>query len=87
MAVAAWTQYAGMGGPTLYFGEIMQKPLIGPQGIAWDAQRIRGLIRQTRLAGLLAAACLYLAALAFFWGVRFCVAWEHGYVSVGSLPG
>ena len=71
MAVAAWTQQAGMGGPTLYFGEIRQKPLIGPQGIAWDAQRIRGLIRQIRLAGLLAAGSFYLAALAFFYGATF----------------
>jgi len=70
MAVAAWTHQAGMGGPTLYFGEIKQKPLIGPQGIAWDAQRIRALIRQTRLAGLLAAVFFYLIALAFFCGVK-----------------
>jgi adenosylcobinamide-phosphate synthase len=71
MAVAAWTQQAGMGGPTLYFGEIRQKPLIGPQGAAWDAQRIRSLIRQTRLAGLLAAGFFYLAALAFCCSVNF----------------
>jgi len=71
MAVAAWTQQAGMGGPTLYFGEIQQKPLIGPQGIAWDAQRIRSLLRQTRFAGLLAAGFFYCAALALFCGVRF----------------
>ena len=71
MAVAAWTQHAGMGGPTLYFGEIHQKPLIGPQGVPWDAQRIRGLIRQTRLAGLLAAAFFYLTALAVYYGARF----------------
>ena len=69
MAVAAWTHQAGMGGPTLYFGELKHKPLIGPQGIAWDAQRIRDLIRQTRLAGLLAAGFFYLAALAFYGGV------------------
>jgi adenosylcobinamide-phosphate synthase len=60
-----------MGGPTLYFGEIKNKPLIGPQGIPWDAQRIRSLIRQTRLAGLLAAGTFYLAALACYGGVRF----------------
>jgi adenosylcobinamide-phosphate synthase len=71
MAVAAWTQQAGMGGPTLYFGEIKQKPLIGPQGTAWNAQRIRSLIRQIRLAGLLAAAFFYLAALTFFYGPKF----------------
>ena len=70
MAVAAWTQQAGMGGPTRYFGEIKHKPLIGPQGIAWDAQRIRSLIRQTRLAGLLAAAFCYLAACAIFYGTQ-----------------
>ncbi|MDR0239775.1 MAG: cobalamin biosynthesis protein [Deltaproteobacteria bacterium] len=74
MAVAAWTQHAGMGGPTVYFGEVQHKPLIGPQGIAWDAQRIRNLIRQMRLAGLLAAAVFYLAALAFYGSVRFFLA-------------
>ena len=71
MAVAAWTQQAGMGGATLYFGEIRQKPLIGPQGIPWDAQLIRSLIRQMRLAGLLAAGSFYLAALVSFYGVQF----------------
>ena len=69
MAVAAWTQQASMGGPTLYFGAIKQKPLIGPQDIAWDAQRIRELIRQTRLAGLLAAGFFYIVALTFFYGI------------------
>ena len=71
MAVAAWTHHAGMGGPTLYFGEVHHKPFIGPQGIDWDAQRIRGLIRQIRLAGLLAAAFFYLTALACYYGARF----------------
>ena len=71
MAIAAWTQQTGMGGPTLYFGAIRQKPLIGPQGVDWDAQRIRSLIRQMRLAGVLAAACFYFAAGILFCGFRF----------------
>jgi len=71
MAVAAWTQQAGMGGATLHFDEMKQNPRMGPQDTPWDAQRIRGLIRQTRLAGLLAAGFFYLAALALFHGATF----------------
>lgn len=59
MAVAAWLHKAGMGGPTVYFGEVKLKPLIGPQGQAWDAPRIRTLIRGIRTAGILAALFLY----------------------------
>ena len=50
---------------------IKHKPLMEPQGAAWDAQRVRCLMRQTRLAGLLAAGFFYLAALAFFCGAHF----------------
>ena len=59
MAVAAWLHGAGMGGPTLYFGVIKQKALLGPQGVLWDGPRLRILITQTRLAGILAALFLY----------------------------
>lgn len=83
MAVAAWLHGAGMGGPTVYFGEVKEKPLIGPQGAAWDGARIRALIRQIRLAGVLLAAFLYGAALAgHFLFSRAAVPYLTGVVSV-----
>ena len=60
MAVAACLHGAGMGGPTVYFGVVKQKPLLGPQGTEWDAPRLRALLAQLRLAGILAALLLYL---------------------------
>jgi adenosylcobinamide-phosphate synthase len=63
MAIAAWLHGAGMGGPTVYFGEIKHKPFIGPRGVPWTGARIRLLLGQIRLAGLLAAGALYAAAM------------------------
>jgi adenosylcobinamide-phosphate synthase len=70
MAVAAWLHGAGMGGPTVYFGELRRKPLLGPEGRPWDGLRIRALIRQIRLAGIVFAACLYVAALGLRFGIE-----------------
>jgi adenosylcobinamide-phosphate synthase len=67
MAIAAWLHGAGMGGPTVYFGEIRHKPRIGPRGVPWTGARIRLLLRQIRLAGLPAAGALYgVAVLVWF---------------------
>lgn len=54
MATAAWLAGARMGGPTPYFGEIKDKPHIGPEG-EWDDYRLKRLIRLALAAGIAGA--------------------------------
>jgi adenosylcobinamide-phosphate synthase len=58
MAAAAWLMGARMGGPTPYFGEITDKPLIGPEGEWADGKlaRLDRLALATGLAGALLMA-------------------------------
>lgn len=62
MAAAAWILGARMGGPTVYFGEMNNKPWVGmpaEEARPWDAARMRALLILVRNAALLAAGCLY----------------------------
>jgi adenosylcobinamide-phosphate synthase len=52
MAVAAWLFDGKNGGPTMYDGQVRQKPLMGPAGGCWNADNTALLIRHVRLAGL-----------------------------------
>jgi adenosylcobinamide-phosphate synthase len=45
MAAAAWLCGGAMGGPAVYFGKTVQKPLLGPVGRLWDATRFGMLMR------------------------------------------
>lgn len=66
MAAAAWLLGARLGGPTVYFGEMNDKPWVGlpeAEAQAWDASRVRALLVLVRNAALLAAACLYAVGL------------------------
>lgn len=45
MAAAAWLAGGQMGGPTVYFGEVKDKPVLGPAGRQWDKGKICTLIR------------------------------------------
>jgi adenosylcobinamide-phosphate synthase len=67
MAAAAWLHGAEMGGPAVYHGLPVLKPLIGPQGRAWETQDVLGLIRHLRLAGLAGACLLWACAMAAYW--------------------
>lgn len=70
MAAAAWLLGARMGGPTVYFGVMNNKPWVGPpaeEAQAWDAQRLRALLVLVRNAALLGAACFYVVGLAVYW--------------------
>ncbi|WP_319584847.1 adenosylcobinamide-phosphate synthase CbiB [uncultured Pseudodesulfovibrio sp.] len=58
MAAAAWLLEAQMGGPTVYFGKIKDKPVLGPVGATWDRAKLRKLFRLTAMAGVLAALVL-----------------------------
>ncbi|EFL51928.1 cobalamin biosynthesis protein CobD [Solidesulfovibrio fructosivorans JJ]] len=45
MAAAAWLCGASMGGPSVYFGRLVQKPVFGPTESLWDARRFAMLMR------------------------------------------
>ncbi len=67
MAAAAWSCGAWLGGPATYFGQRMDKPLLGPEGGEWDERRMSRLFRMTREACLLAAAVFLLAGTLALW--------------------
>jgi len=45
MATAAWLLEGQMGGPTVYFGEMKDKPVLGPKGRMWDKAMIKMLLK------------------------------------------
>ncbi len=47
-----------MGGPASYFGQVKDKPRLGPAG-EWDRQRLEGLFRLALRGAMLAAGLLY----------------------------
>lgn len=69
MASIAWLHNAAMGGKTLYHGELIDKPHLGPDGTksAWNAPRLHALMRHMLCAGLaggaLALVCLWITTL------------------------
>jgi len=52
MAAAAWLCGASMGGPALYFGSLVEKPLLGPLNAQWDTFRFKTLLRMIFVAGI-----------------------------------
>lgn len=69
MAAASWLLGARMGGPTVYFGEMNNKPWVGlpeAEAQAWDAAKMRVLLILVRNAALLAAACFYALGLLLY---------------------
>jgi adenosylcobinamide-phosphate synthase len=55
MAAVAWLLEAQMGGPTVYFGKVKDKPLLGPEGAEWDRAKLRKLFRLAAKTGTLAS--------------------------------
>lgn len=55
MAAAAWLVEGQMGGPTVYFGEVKDKPVLGPEGNGWDKQKIKTLLKLCSSTGTWAA--------------------------------
>nr|WP_321257299.1 adenosylcobinamide-phosphate synthase CbiB [uncultured Pseudodesulfovibrio sp.] len=55
MAAAAWLIKGQMGGPTVYFGTVKEKPVLGPHGKLWDKSMIRSLIDLCDKTGIIAA--------------------------------
>ncbi|MBQ4132441.1 MAG: cobalamin biosynthesis protein [Desulfovibrionaceae bacterium] len=67
MAAAAWLHHGQMGGRAVYFGEVKEKPLLGPgnddksSGFEWNEEKIRNLLRHIKIAGI--GGCILM------WGV------------------
>jgi adenosylcobinamide-phosphate synthase len=62
MSAAAWLHGAGMGGPAVYAGKIKQKPYLGPavtDATAWNSEKINGLLRHLRKAGIEGAVLMW----------------------------
>jgi len=62
MAAAAWMVGARMGGPTLYSGQLKDKPRLGPDG-DWSDGRLRRLTRLAWVTGVMSG--LFMAAYAW----------------------
>ncbi len=58
MAAAAWLCGAGMGGRAVYFGRLVEKPAMGPQGKPWNAMRYTILEKLVLVSGGLIALVL-----------------------------
>lgn len=60
MATAAWLLGGQMGGPTVYFGKVKDKPVLGPAGRLWTGDMISRLMKLCRWTGY-ASTGLFLA--------------------------
>lgn len=58
MSAAAHVVRAGMGGPTSYFGQVKDKPLLGPAGNPWTEAKVCVLRRVLILAAVLCTVVL-----------------------------
>lgn len=62
MAGAAWLLGGRMGGPTVYFGELVDKPWVGPpaaEAQPWNSARLRALCVTIRQAAVVGAGVIY----------------------------
>jgi len=51
MAACAWLMQGSMGGPAMYFGEVKEKPLLGPEGQAWSLDKLEKMFRLVVFSG------------------------------------
>jgi len=51
MAASAWLVQGTMGGPAMYFGELKQKPNLGPSGKPWTLDKLLRLFRLVLFSG------------------------------------
>lgn len=67
MTACAWLCGSRMAGPSVYFGELVEKPWLGPGGedaAPWDAARIRALFALEQWGAVSGGLALWLACLA-----------------------
>jgi adenosylcobinamide-phosphate synthase len=67
MSAAAHTAGVSMGGPTRYFGEIKDKPPLGPLGVTWTIGGVRRMRRIIVLAALLGVSLMSAAGSFLDW--------------------
>lgn len=67
MSAAAHAAGVSMGGPTRYFGEIKDKPPLGPHGVPWTAGGIRRMRKILVLAAFLGSAAMALVGSRLAW--------------------
>ena len=66
MAACAWLCHGRMAGPSVYFGELVNKPWLGPSdGAAWEAARLEVLLLLLRRGALCGGLVL--------WGALLCL--------------
>ncbi|MCC8193465.1 MAG: cobalamin biosynthesis protein [Deltaproteobacteria bacterium] len=65
MAACAWIHRAAMGGPAVYAGSVVQKPVLGPPGTVWTPAALRELCENIRRTGILGALSLGGAGFVF----------------------
>lgn len=58
MAAAAWLLTGKCGGPTVYDGRVVDKPVMGPEHGLWEEETVAALLRHVRLAGIVGALSL-----------------------------
>lgn len=58
MSAAAWLACAWVGGPAVYFGKRVEKPVLGPEQNEWTEQRMLTLYRLVRSSCVLGAVLL-----------------------------
>lgn len=58
MAACAWIHNAAMGGPAVYAGKTVAKPVLGPPGAAWTTDRLKALCGGIMAAGYASAAMM-----------------------------
>lgn len=66
MTACAWLCGGRMAGPSIYFGELVDKPWLGPpkaQSAPWDAARIRALLALENWAAVFGGLALWLLCL------------------------
>ncbi len=64
MAAAAWLFGGQMGGNTVYFGKVKEKPILGPIGGVWDKEMIKTLIKLCKESGKITA---WMSIIALGW--------------------
>ncbi len=60
MAAAAWLCGGRMGGASVYFGQQVEKPCMGPAEGTWNAARFRRLLRLVLLSGIIVVVLIVL---------------------------
>nr|WP_279355722.1 CobD/CbiB family cobalamin biosynthesis protein [Fundidesulfovibrio agrisoli] len=61
MSAAAWLCGASMGGRAVYFGQEVEKPLLGPADCAWEAESVKTLLNLIIISSI--ALCVSASAL------------------------